>query len=105
MAAPAAIRMDRKVVDISPSTVVSRQNNADEPTVGGGDEAHTRVAVEMRLDALARIRLTESHALARSPQREHFVVVFDCQWGDLEFHFTILLAGVYHSDSPAESLS
>jgi hypothetical protein len=44
---PTAVRVDCKMVDVSPSAVMSAKHGAYDTTVGRGNETHPRIAIQI----------------------------------------------------------
>jgi hypothetical protein len=74
------------MVQISPAPIVAAQDSRDHPTLIPPDKAHSLVAEQIVGDLLPTIRFAKSHALLRSPESEHVVVVTRRHLIDLEAH-------------------
>jgi len=75
-AVPSAVRMNREMMDISASAVVSRKDCSNKPPVVSGNEAHTHIAVKISLNVLARICVTQGNPIALTPQGQCIIIGF-----------------------------
>ena len=66
-AAPATTGGNGEMMQVTTSTIVPPQDCAHNPAVGHGNEAHSRVALQIRLDILSRIGFAQANTLALMP--------------------------------------
>lgn len=74
---PTAVRVDCKMVDVSPSAVMSAKHGAYDTTVGRGNETHPRIAIQIWLDVLPWIGIAQANTFALLPKRKDVAIRHD----------------------------